>query len=177
MNFFILKNLSNLHVKSCFLLLIFLLISIRLSAQKAILHHQSIGASVTASTINDNLYISSSVGQHSVSGSNVNLNYSLVQGFQQYVKYFHTNNLLEKNNLDIVLYPNPFVNELQILLPEMMMNTQVYIHDISGNIVFSQNFTEAIKYINIFPNYLPQGSYVLTLVTRYMNYKKIILRK
>lgn len=93
-------------------------------------------------------------------------------------KFAYSNVVAIKANLsaNLVIYPNPFLNEINIDLTETLKpNTKVYLYDTFGrkqNITFSlSGSTINCKTVN-----LPTGSYVLKIVTDGTVYNKVVIK-
>ena len=99
------------------------------------LHHQTIGIG-GGSTSSGVIY---SVGQSSVIGNNMSGGFLITQGFVQplsdlyYVEDINT-------NFNVVVYPNPFVNEFEASFDKVYNNMNVLIQTLSGQTVFRKNY-------------------------------------
>ena len=99
------------------------------------LHHQTIGIG-GGSTSSRVIY---SVGQSSVIGNNMSGGFLITQGFVQplsdlyYVEDINT-------NFNVVVYPNPFVNEFEASFDKVYNNMNVLIQSLSGQTVFRRNY-------------------------------------
>lgn len=147
------------------------------TAQELKLHHHSIGSSSGSAVISSNVFISNSLGQFSISGSQKNGNSIFLQGFQQFISSFNPKINSEEDTPDILLYPNPFISRIQIILPEILSNFKIAISNSSGTNVFTKEINTPTKTFEITPRYLPTGSYVLSINTGNVNYQKIILKR
>ena len=99
------------------------------------LHHQTIGIG-GGSTTSGVIY---SVGQSSVIGNNMSGGFLITQGFVQplsdlyYVEDINT-------NFNVVVYPNPFVNEFEASFDKEYNNMNVLIQTLSGQTVYRKNY-------------------------------------
>ena len=99
------------------------------------LHHQTLGIA-GGSTSSGVIY---SVGQSSVIGNNMSGGFLITQGFVQplsdlyYVEDINT-------NFNVVVYPNPFVNEFEASFDKEYNNMNVLIQTLSGQTVFRKNY-------------------------------------
>ena len=99
------------------------------------LHHQTIGIG-GGSTSSGAIY---SVGQSSVIGNNMSGGFLITQGFIQplsdiyYVEDIDT-------NFNVIVYPNPFVNEFVASFDKDYNNIAVLIQTLSGQRVFRKNY-------------------------------------
>jgi hypothetical protein len=99
------------------------------------LHHQTLGIA-GGSTSSGVIY---SVGQSSVIGNNMSGGFLITQGFVQplsdsyYVEDINT-------NFNVVVYPNPFVNEFEASFDKEYNNMNVLIQTLSGQMVFRKNY-------------------------------------
>jgi hypothetical protein len=72
--------------------------------------------------------------------------------------------LSEENNGNLVVYPNPFSNQIHLLLPENMQGkTNLRLFDLNGKIILKQDLLIDKNHHNLNLDYLPKGIYVLTL--------------
>ena len=124
------------------------------------------GLSKTLNTNKETFFIQQSIGQASVIGTYSKNDYTIRQGFLQpinTIKILPVNT--EEENLNLVLYPNPFHQSLNISINEYITNDLfIVIYNISGSIVFSKKYA-ASQQINIPLNYLPKGDYFLKITT------------
>jgi len=99
------------------------------------LHHQTVGVGggTTASGV---IY---SVGQSSVIGNNISSGILITQGFVQPLSDFY---IIEeiKSNVNVSVYPNPFVNEFEALFEKDYSNTTIIIQTLSGQTVFRRKY-------------------------------------
>ena len=99
------------------------------------LHHQTLGIA-GGSTSSGVIY---SVGQSSVIGNNMSGGFLITQGFVQplsdsyYVEDINT-------NFNVVVYPNPFVNEFEASFDKEYDNMNVLIQTLSGQTVLRKNY-------------------------------------
>ena len=99
------------------------------------LHHQTIGVG-GGSTSSGVIY---SVGQGSVIGNNMAGKFLITQGFVQPI--FGSYNIEDINtNLNVAVYPNPFINEFEASFDKEFKNTAVLVQTLSGQTVFRKNY-------------------------------------
>ena len=99
------------------------------------LHHQTIGVG-GGSTSSGVIY---SVGQSSVIGNNMAGKFLITQGFVQPI--FGSYNIEDINtNLNVAVYPNPFINEFEASFDKEFKNTTVLVQTLSGQTVFRKNY-------------------------------------
>lgn len=112
--------------------LLFLLLPILGFSQ---LHHQTIGVG-GGSTSSRVIY---SVGQSSVIGNNMAGKFLITQGFVQPI--FGSYNIEDiKTNLNVAVYPNPFINQFEASFDKDFKNTAVLVQTLSGQTVFRKNY-------------------------------------
>jgi hypothetical protein len=85
-------------------------------------------------------------------------------------------NSLETQN-DILLYPNPASQQLNIGLPNNIEGSgEMIVYDLLGKIVLDQRFEEGNK-VSIEVTGLEEGMYVMRIETREISLQKIFLVK
>ena len=88
--------------------------------------------------------------------------------FEGYVKF---------NSLDISVSPNPFVNYLQISLPDLFQEIKVSLVDLSGKLIYNNSFTNTNELNLDFSNiYVVSQMYVLTIQADHQLYEAKLIR-
>ena len=101
----------------------------------SLIHHQTLGVGGGSSSSG----VIYSVGQSSVIGNNMSGGFLITQGFVQplsdsyYVEDINT-------NFNVVVYPNPFVNEFEASFDKVYNIMNVLIQTLSGQTVFKKNY-------------------------------------
>ena len=67
------------------------------------------------------------------------------------------------NNSKLELYPNPFVDNFQIIIPEDFSPYGYSFYDVNGKIIKSEFISEFDKTITIKANTLKKGTYFMVL--------------
>ena len=123
----------------------------------SIAQHQTLSSQGGVYTSNSKIVVSQSIGQASVIGQYSNALSGVVQGFQQpYWDKLISNNW---ESLDILISPNPFVNQFSIIYAEdAKMNLSLY--DLTGKLVYRKgiNFNGPSELVEI--NGLAVGTYL-----------------
>ena len=120
------------------------------------------GFSNTITTNSGAYFIQQSIGQASVIGTYCNNKHTIRQGFLQPLYQIDINSLnIFENNLESVLYPNPFNQSINISFNKYIVDDMIIvIYNMSGTIVYLNKYSATQK-INIPLNYLPNGEYLL----------------
>ncbi|GGG45735.1 T9SS C-terminal target domain-containing protein [Croceivirga lutea] len=139
----------------------------------SILYHQGYAQTLKRQTLsvagNSNLvvvgqgsfFLQQSVGQNSVINTYVESNHSLRQGFVQPLPAIVLGG--DPNELEVVVYPNPFVNGVVVNLePSDEERVEMQLFDISGRLIL-QNSYAANTQLQIPLYNLAEGSYLMTL--------------
>lgn len=139
----------------------------------SILYHQGYAQTLKRQTLsaagNSNLvvvgqgsfFLQQSVGQNSVINTYVESNHSLRQGFIQPLPAIVLGG--DPNELEVVVYPNPFVNGVVVNLePSNEERVEMQLFDISGRLIL-QNSYAANTQLQIPLYNLAEGSYLMTL--------------
>ena len=137
---------------------------------------ESIG-SVGTTYSSKNIYFRTSVGQNSASvGSTTNNNITLRQGFQQPVlKIIQQESSIQE--LDLIIYPNPFKNHINIVFAEVQeKDIDIIIYDNRGRIIRKLNYN-MLKEITIPLYSLAKGSYFLSIISSKKQYEATIIKQ
>ncbi len=134
------------------------------------------GSSHFVNANNKSYFIQESIGQASVIRTFNTSNYSLRQGFLQPISASQLNGGTT-TNLDAVVYPNPFINQINISFNEPIIDVlKVFIYDVLGRIVY-QNVYNASQTIQLTVNNISTGNYFLKVNMRSkLLYAKLIKR-
>ncbi|WP_158499568.1 T9SS type A sorting domain-containing protein [Lutibacter profundi] len=155
-------------MKHLYFLLIFL-INITIHAQKIQRStFSSSGNSIQVTVLNKEYYVSQSIGQKSIIGSLKNSNYTIRQGFQQYLL------IAGKPNQTVLkfsasVYPNPVDKSIKIVLnEELTTNLVITIYDILGRLQY-QNAKKHPSKFDLDLSFLSTGTYFMTLIANGKN--------
>lgn len=143
-------------------LLVFVLFCSTLNAQS--LKRQtlsSVGVSNFVQAGDKNYYIQQSVGQQGVINSFEFEDVNLRQGFIQPLKAIVLGG--NPNDLEIVVYPNPFTEGIVVKLNEDTdEQIQIYLFDVQGRLLFQQDY-ETTTQLAISLGFLTSGVYFLRM--------------
>ncbi|MBC3846777.1 T9SS type A sorting domain-containing protein [Winogradskyella echinorum] len=134
----------------------------------------SSGSSKNVVTSKGTYKVSQSIGQSSVIGTYANNGYYLRQGYQQPLTNVKVTNNLD-NDLNLKVYPNPFVNVVVISFSDtMFMDIAIMLFDVNGKIIHNQEFLPLQK-VELNLNDLSSGLYFLKVTSgrKYFNEKLI----
>ncbi|MCF6307834.1 MAG: T9SS type A sorting domain-containing protein [Flavobacteriaceae bacterium] len=153
------------------------LFSFSISAQNS--QRSSLGNSGSSIEITDSentYYISQSIGQNSVTGTLINGDKVIRQGYQQpptSVKVVADSN----SDLEASVFPNPVDTFITVQFSEVLKNSiNVVIYDISGKRIL--NTTEnPIQSFNIDMSSFSSGVYLLTIVSGNKKYTAQLIKK
>ncbi|MDC0204398.1 T9SS type A sorting domain-containing protein [Flavobacteriales bacterium] len=124
-----------------------------------------------------NIYLRTSIGQNSASvGSVKNNNITLRQGFQQpLLRIIKEESVI--GELDLIIYPNPFKNHINIEFSEIQdEEIVIMIYDNRGKIIKKLNYN-MLKEITI-PFYsFARGSYFLNIISGEKQYNTTIIKQ
>ena len=122
----------------------------------------SSGSSQHVVTTNGTYKISQSIGQTSVIGTHFNNGYYLRQGYQQplgKLKISKTNT----NDLDLLLYPNPFKESVTIKFNSAIQdNVLVRLFSVQSKLIYAKEFLPAQE-IKLLINDISTGTYFLKI--------------
>jgi len=76
---------------------------------------------------------------------------------------------------DIAVYPNPFSDNLKIILPDgANNNTKLIIYDLQGKVIITEEYEKEINEINLNLSKIKEGLYVLKIIqSNYISTKKL----
>ena len=66
-------------------------------------------------------------------------------------------------NTNFKLFPNPFINNVQIILPQGIDRAEVHIFNVLGKLVYEKEIFENADYINL--DHLSGGMYLAKIIT------------
>jgi hypothetical protein len=143
------------------------------SAQQ--LHHQMLSAQGTSKALPNGMYVSQSIGQQSVIGSQTVEGYSYGQGFQQstWSKYI---NATTNTIITTVTYPNPFISTVNFQFSQVIKdNISVSIFDVRGRLVFTEEKKPNGNILTIeLPNFATSNYLVKLSSINYTYYTQIL---
>jgi hypothetical protein len=110
-------------------------------------------------------YISQSIGQTSVIGTNKNKNYTIRQGYQQPLQQYYAKDKLNANTLKAKIFPNP-VDQLIYISFNEIINDDIYISvsDITGRYITSKTFPPSRK-VDLSLGELKNGIYLIKITS------------
>tara|TARA_A100001234_G_C12603312_1_gene376015 strand:+ start:202 stop:693 length:492 start_codon:yes stop_codon:yes gene_type:complete len=155
------------------IMLIFLLPITALSQE---IIRENIGSLGSVNKI-DNIHFRQSIGQSSSATGVFNKNGIILrQGFQQPFLLIKKINLLQKNELDVLVFPNPFKSEINVKLIELPIGTvQLIIYDVNGKVVKQIDY-KAKRDIIIPLQNLTNGNYILNINNSNKNYNATLIK-
>lgn len=160
---------------------IYLLIFLTMSCCNYKTNAQSIARQVMSSQgatkiLETGQVISQTIGQTGMIGS-FNTGYG-IQGFQQPL-YSKFSVLPSELNAKLVVYPNPFVDVVNINVPDVSNQTQflLQIFDATGRLILSQNQFLFNSTLSIILGNLPSGTYILTASSVSIKFSSAILKQ
>lgn len=126
---------------------------------------------------NKTYVVQQSIGQASAIGTFNNVDYILRQGFIQ-------PNVLAKIiddkiplNLEAIIYPNPFVENISISFTEKVSDKiEVFVFDVLGRMVFSKSYN-AEQNLTIHFDNLSVADYIIKVVANNKQFVKNIIKK
>ncbi len=120
--------------------------------------------------------ITQTVGQTGMIGSLYSANG--IQGFQQPL-YSKLAVLPPVLSTKLVVYPNPFVDVVQVNVPDVSNQTQfsIQVFDASGRLIETQNQAINNNTLSINLGNLPNGSYMLLINSRSLKFSSVILKQ
>ncbi|MFK5983161.1 MAG: T9SS type A sorting domain-containing protein [Flavobacteriaceae bacterium] len=164
-------------MKLTILTILFGVFSISMGAQN--LQRSSLGSSGSSTEItsSDNTYyISQSVGQNSVTGTLINGENTIRQGFQQppiRVEIIADDN----SDLGAVVFPNPVETYVTVQFTEVLKsNINVMIYDITGKLIFDTNKNPTNTF-NLDMSSFSSGIYLLNLTSGNKKFTARLIKK
>lgn len=160
-------------IKPFFIFVIFLSNNNFISAQQ--LHHSMLSSQGKSTFLKSGNYISQTIGQQSIIGSNKFDKFSIIQGFQQstWLQLISDNTPLD---ISVVSYPNPFSNTINFSFNNPLDGSfQFFVFDTAGRLIVSKNTTTINNTITENLYFLPAGIYLVQLKNKTItHYTKII---
>lgn len=100
-----------------------------------------------------------------------------IQGFQQPL-YSKLAVLPAVLSTKLVVYPNPFVDVVQVNVPDVSDQTSflLQIYDVNGRLILSQNQFLSNSTLSISLGNLPKGTYILTASSVSIKFSSVILK-
>lgn len=79
----------------------------------------------------------------------------------------------------LVVYPNPFVDVVQVNVPDVSNQTpfSIQVFDVSGRLIETQNQALNNNTLSINLGNLPNGSYMLLVNSRSLKFSSVILKQ
>lgn len=156
----------------------FLLLVSELNAQ--IMKKETLGinglSAFVYSDSNRGYFIQQSIGQQSVIKTFDRPDYSLRQGFLQPINPLLINHRFD-NNLDAIVYPNPFEDAIKIkFFDPINRNILVRVFDISGRLVFKNEYPDD-QDLDVIVNNLSSGIYLLRVDSENKFYESKLMKR
>jgi hypothetical protein len=155
----------------------FLLVIVFSSATAQQLHHQILSSQGASKNLSNGMYVSQSIGQQSVIGSQTVEGYTYGQGFQQstWSKYITASS---NNSITTITYPNPFISSVNFQFSQEIKGTvTVSIFDIRGRLVYNEEKKSVGTILTIeLPN-IASSNYLVKLSASNYNYFTQILKQ
>ena len=85
-------------------------------------------------------------------------------------------NLLQKNELDVLVFPNPFKSEINVKFIELPIGTvQLIIYDVNGKVVKKIDYKDKRDIIIPLQN-LTNGNYIMNINNSNKNYNATLIK-
>lgn len=134
------------------------------------------GSSHTINSNNKTYYVSQSIGQSGVIGTNINRDHTILQGYQFSSISIEMIPDIE-NNLKASLYPNPFEESIRLSFDDIIKEAIfIQVFDITGREVMSKRYPPG-QIFNIQLNYISAGIYNLIVKTGHKQFVAKIIKK
>jgi hypothetical protein len=125
------------------------------------LHHQSLGAQGSVKKLESGHYISQSIGQQSSTGNYTKGGYAIIQGFQQSAWDKLIADTVLPSNLDLKVYPNPFVDTVGFYFSGAIEgDMQIMVFETTGRLIVSRMVNLANNGFQIDLSFLSKGVYL-----------------
>lgn len=135
--------------------------------------------SYSAARVNSNIIMVQSVGQSSIVGTKKVGSTVVQQGYLNHVigvTIKNTDRTIIKEKIDLVVYPNPFIDYIKIVFSEKTKyNVNVQIYDITGRFLFAKEF-EPTDLIMLPMNNYSEATYTLLVTSGYETISKKIIK-
>ena len=137
---------------------------------------ENIGSTGTTNKI-ENIHFRQSIGQSSAStGVVYNNGIILRQGFQQPILQINKIKPLNGEELDVLVYPNPFRSDINITFPKIPSGkVHISIYDVKGKIIKNIDYL-SLKELKIPLQDLAKGSYLLNINNSNKNYNANLIK-
>lgn len=135
------------------------------------------GSSKKIDMQNKSYVVQQSIGQSSVIGTFAIGDLTVRQGFIQPNVFAKIINKKIRMNLDVVVYPNPFLESISLLFNEEITDkVAVEIYDLLGRLVFSNNYPPS-QSVNVILGNFPVANYILKIQANNKQIVEKILKK
>jgi hypothetical protein len=71
----------------------------------------------------------------------------------------------EQESMKLAVFPNPVTDHLSVKLAEQLPISEIYITDLMGNTVLSQDGADECRTVSVQVSKLPSGMYFITVVS------------
>ena len=150
------------------------------TASNKVLARSTVGVAGSSEKIivhNKTYIIQQSIGQASIIGTQENDGHILRQGFIQPDVWAK---IIDKNlplNLEVILYPNPFVRTISLVFNEKISgDVTVDLFDLTGKKIFTKSLS-ANQELQIEASHLPAASYILKVEANHKQFAHHIIKK
>lgn len=162
------------------LLYFFLMQNYAQDASRALLVRSTVGVSGSTEILksqNVDYVVQQSIGQASVIGTFFIGNLTVRQGFIQPNVWAKIVNKKIPTDLEVVVYPNPFVESISLLFHENVTDkVKVEIYDLVGRLIFANSYAPS-QNINVILSNVPVANYILIIQANQKQSIKKILKK
>ena len=135
----------------------------------------SLGKSSSLVSGNKTFFVMQSVNQNSVIGSFSNEQNNYIQGFLSPYPIYKISGDNLTNDMDIIVYPNPFRESFNISFNEPVYSSiKIEIYDLLNRLVYSKEF-ESNQQISVSLNSLSTSNYVLMIYVNDRVHQKNII--
>lgn len=156
---------------------LFLLLCLTSSIYGQALHHQMLSAQGNSVVLDNDIFISQTVGQQSVIGNTKKNGYTIVQGYQQTVwgKYINSNLTAE---ITTTTSPNPFIQLVNFQFSKPIKGIiSIAIFDIRGRLIYQQEKRANDHILTIDLESIASSNYLVRLTAANYTYYTQILKK
>jgi hypothetical protein len=129
-----------------------------------------------SATLSNGLVIKQSIGQQTVSGTSKK-EYIVLQGFQQNYWAQLITSSINKNDLIVTTYPNPFIEDVQFEFSKSNdEEVLIRIFDTSGRLLFQENKKIKDQLIKLHLGPMPGTIFLVQISNSQLNYYTKILK-
>ncbi|WP_366186311.1 T9SS type A sorting domain-containing protein [Flavobacterium ovatum] len=140
------------------------------------LHHQMLSSQGSTTTLSNGMIVKQTIGQQTVSGTSKK-EYVVLQGFQQGYWSKLISSSINKNNIIVRTYPNPFVDLVHLQLSKKIdEEVTVSIFDTSGHLIFQVKKKPIDMIVTLNLDFLPGSVFLVRLDNSQLNYFTKILK-